>query len=363
MTVKTSHTENDREKYFLPLTTLVLLWILWVSTKLVPWWSAIICATLLSSLLSSIINKAAIYLQRLTRLPKRLCAILIFLALIVLSGVSFFALGGKLIKEAEELLVSLSLYRVDADALVMRLTLATAERLSALLPFDVEAEYLSDLLVSASDGIITYAAGAVGKIAASALGASPKIFFAALTFLTACFYMTADYDLVKNALLSLVPEKINNSFPSLRANALDVVKKCATAYLIFFFMTAAIVWIGLLILKLPYALIMALAVAAVDLLPIFGAGAVLLPWSIFSFGIGEAETALGLLVIYGIVTVVRKIAEPKILGDGLGVHPLLSLAFMTVGGLLFGFIGVIASPLLAYVFSEFIKKRAISKKM
>ena len=91
--------------------------------------------------------------------------------------------------------------------------------------------------------------------------------------------------------------------------------------------------------------------------------AVLLPWSLFSFAIGESGFALGLLIIYVIVTAVRKIAEPKVLGDGLGVHPLLSLAFMTVCGMLFGFIGLLLSPLCAYLFSEFIKKRAKSKKM
>ena len=108
---------------------------------------------------------------------------------------------------------------------------------------------------------------------------------------------------------------------------------------------------------------MALAVATVDLLPVLGAGAVLLPWSALSFALGEPRFALGLIVIFGVVTAVRKIVEPKLLGAELGVHPLISLAFLVLGGALFGFLGVLLSPFAAYIFSEFIKKRAKSKKM
>ena len=363
MTFKQTTNNKSDNSPLLPIVMLVLLWAFWISTRLIPWWSAALCATLCATLLSAVINQAAKALHRLCGLPKKACAILLFFTHTALLAFGFLTLGGKLIKEAEELILSLSVYRADADALVMRLTLTAADRLSAILPFDVEAEYLSKVLVSASDGIITYAASAAGKFAASALGASPKIFFAAVTLLTACFYMTADYEAIKTSLLSLLPERAKGSLPSLWKNALTVAKKCALAYLIFFFMTALIVWIGLLALKSPYALIMALIVAAVDLLPVFGAGAVLLPWSLFSFAIGESSFALGLLIIYGTVTVARKLAEPKVFGDGLGVHPLLSLAFMAAGGLLFGFLGLLLSPLCAYLFNEFIKKRAKSKKM
>jgi len=175
--------------------------------------------------------------------------------------------------------------------------------------------------------------------------------------------MATDYDTVKKTLLAIVPDRLKSSLPSLKTDAIKVAKKSAIAYLTFFVMTTAIVWIGLLFVGSPYALIMALTVAAVDLLPIFGAGAVLIPWSLLSFAFGRPRFALGLIIIYGTVTIARKAAEPKILGAGLGIHPLISLAFMTAGGIFFGFFGVLISPLAAYLFCEFIKKGKDSKKM
>ena len=342
---------------------IILIWIFWASTRLVPWLPAALTALLLSVLLAAVTDKAASSVSRLIKLPKKLCAALIFFASATLLTISLFSLGELLVKEARELLVELSLYRTDADALVIKLTSEVSGILSAYLPFEVEAEHLSEALTAASDSLITYATSAVGKLAVGALSASPKIFFAAVTLLTACFYMATDYDTVRSALWALVPDKLKSSIPSFKADAVKVAKKCAVAYGLFYLMTAALVWIGLLIIGSPYALIMALAVATVDLLPVLGAGAVLLPWSALSFALGEPRFALGLIVIFGVVTAVRKIVEPKLLGAELGVHPLISLAFLVLGGALFGFLGVLLSPFAAYIFSEFIKKRAKSKKM
>lgn len=359
---KNSSKEVSKDPHTLAVW-IILIWIFWVSTRLIPWLTAALSALLVAVLLAAAIDRIANAAARMIKLPKKLCSALIFFASAALLTICLFYLGELIIKEASELPVELSLFRADADALVIKLTSNVSGVLSAYLPFEVETEYLMKALSTASDSLIAYAANTVGKLAASAIGASPKIFFAAVTLLTACFYMTVDYDRISAALRSFLPNRFKNGISALRADIFKVVKSCVLAYLIFFIMTAVLVWIGLLILGSSYALIMALAVAFVDLLPVFGAGAVLLPWSAFAFAFGDPRFALGLLIIYGIVTVARKIAEPKILGDGLGIHPLLSLAFMTVGGMLFGFFGLILSPLAAYLFCDFIKKRAKSKKM
>ena len=127
MTVKTPTEANNDKNPNLPLFALILLWAFWVSTRLVPWWSAALCATLFAALLAATVNSAAKLLHRLSGLPKRSCAILLFFALTALLAFGFLTLGGKLIKEAEELILSLSVYRADADALVMRLTLTAAD--------------------------------------------------------------------------------------------------------------------------------------------------------------------------------------------------------------------------------------------
>ena len=62
--------------------------------------------------------------------------------------------------------------------------------------------------------------------------------------------------------------------------------------------------------------------------------------------LGQVKLGIGLLVLYGVTTLVRQILEPKLIGDGLGIHPLLSLFSMYAGLRLFGVWGMILAPLV-----------------
>ena len=75
----------------------------------------------------------------------------------------------------------------------------------------------------------------------------------------------------------------------------------------------------------------------------------LLPWSIFSFLSGNVRVGAGLLILFGVITLVRQIAEPKIIGNSLGLHPLVTLGAMYVSFRLFGAIGLVLGPCAAIV--------------
>ena len=88
-------------------------------------------------------------------------------------------------------------------------------------------------------------------------------------------------------------------------------------------------------------------VALVDAIPIFGTGTVLLPWAAISSLSGSHSLALGLVLLYGVITVVRNVLEPRLVGGTLGLHPLAALAAMYVGFQAFGVLGMILAPILA----------------
>ena len=111
-------------------------------------------------------------------------------------------------------------------------------------------------------------------------------------------------------------------------------------------MTFIEIYIGLLLLRIPYPLLISLAVATVDILPVFGAGAVLIPWIGISFSLGSVRVGIGLLILYGVITVVRQIAEPYIVGQRIGIHPFISLTAMFTGFMLFGALGGLLMPFL-----------------
>lgn len=105
--------------------------------------------------------------------------------------------------------------------------------------------------------------------------------------------------------------------------------------------------VGFLLLGVDLALLPAALIALVDALPIFGTGTVLLPWAALSLLSRDWTLAVGLLVLYAVVSVVRSLLEPKLVGDRAGLPPLAALFAMYLGFSAFGVWGMILAPLCA----------------
>ena len=93
-------------------------------------------------------------------------------------------------------------------------------------------------------------------------------------------------------------------------------------------------------------------IAFLDFLPFFGTGTALIPWAVYKFFVTDIKTAVGLLVIYGITQLVRQVIQPKLVGDSIGLSPLVTLVLLYVGyriGSIFGMI--LAVPVGMIVFN------------
>jgi predicted PurR-regulated permease PerM len=110
-----------------------------------------------------------------------------------------------------------------------------------------------------------------------------------------------------------------------------------------------------------YAFLVAFIISLLDLLPALGAIAVLAPWSALSFASGNVRVGAGLLILAGVVTLTRQIAEPKIVGKSLGLHPLVALFAMYAGLKLFGAAGLVLGPCAAIVVRTALKSDIAAK--
>jgi sporulation integral membrane protein YtvI len=147
----------------------------------------------------------------------------------------------------------------------------------------------------------------------------------------------------------LLPNRAKTSsktvFSDLKKALFGFIKAQATLISI----TAVIILIGLLILRVDYAITIALIAGFVDIIPYLGTGAIFVPWIIFEVISGEMNLAIGLGVIYLIVLVQRQIMEPKILSSNIGLDPLATLIALFVGYKLIGFLGLIAGPVVLVI--------------
>ncbi len=122
------------------------------------------------------------------------------------------------------------------------------------------------------------------------------------------------------------------------------------------FKLSAVTWgiltVGFWILGIPYALLWAALTALVDAFPVLGTGTVLIPWSIIAFLQGNTPRGIGLAAVYTIVSLIRSVLEPRLVGKQLGLDPLLTLASLYMGYRLFGLGGMLLAPMVTVAIKQ-----------
>ena len=137
----------------------------------------------------------------------------------------------------------------------------------------------------------------------------------------------------------------------IRKSVFDILK----GYLLLTVITFGELTVFLSVIGIKHAPLWAFFTALIDLLPVLGTGAVLIPWSAAEFFTGNGKIAGGLIAIYVIITIVRNFAEPKIIGDKTGINPLFTLLLMFFGLKLLGFAGLFILPTAFIVIIKYYK--------
>ena len=103
--------------------------------------------------------------------------------------------------------------------------------------------------------------------------------------------------------------------------------------------------LGLWLLRVDYYLIIGLAVAVLDILPVIGSGSILVPWGLWLLLGGRPTLGAGILLLYAVVTAIRTVLEPRVVGRRIGLSPLVTLISMYAGMKLGGMAGLILAPM------------------
>ncbi|GGK11495.1 sporulation integral membrane protein YtvI [Caldalkalibacillus thermarum] len=178
----------------------------------------------------------------------------------------------------------------------------------------------------------------------SFLRSIPMIATAFIISLLAFFFLSKDWPKWQAFFLRVIPERVQVSSRSVIQDLKSAFIGFIRAQLTLMSITFLIVLIGFWILRVEYALTIALFIGLVDLIPYLGPGLIFIPWIIYLFISGNYFLVIGLSVLYAIVVIQRQMIEPKILGDNVGLDPLVTLFSLFVGFKLFGMIGLIIGP-------------------
>jgi sporulation integral membrane protein YtvI len=199
--------------------------------------------------------------------------------------------------------------------------------------------------------------GALNRLAESIYGSFvgfakgvPDLLVFFIVFLVAVYLFSFSLPTMKTSFLSVFEERSRLQVEAVLQNLRKSVFGFLRAQILISVLTYMITFFGLLIIGTGYPLAIALLIVIVDILPILGTGTVLIPWAVYQFAAGDAFTGAGLILLYLVITVVRRIVEPKIIGDAVGIGALSALISLYVGYELVGLIGVFLGPIVVIVY-------------
>lgn len=217
------------------------------------------------------------------------------------------------------------------------------------------ASYASKLQQAATggldslNGLTTSVLGAIVSVVKSL----PNLLIVSTVYVIAMFLFLLDLPGLVHKFLDLFEDETQLKIRVILNNLNRAIIGFLQAQILISFLTYDLVLVGLWILGVQYALAVSLIIVIVDFLPVFGTGIVMIPWATYAFLSDNRSLGIGLLVLYALIIVFRRIIEPKILGNSLGISALATLISMYLGFMVLGFLGLIAGPALIILYQAF----------
>ena len=284
--------------------------------------------------------------KRVKIVRKHSSAVIVVLVLAGVIGLGYLILS-RLFSEAFQLARALpELY--DHAALEIQGVLQRFDRLLRLVPAAVQqsirefagnvGKALSVLAQKIAEPTVQVA-GNVAKSIPSAL------VYTVVTILSSYFFI-AEQDRIVEFWKRYLPNGLERYYHYLKSDVKRLIGGYFLAQFKIMFVVAAILVAGMFVLGIDYALPISILIALLDFLPMFGTGTVLIPWALIKLFSGNYVLAAGMALLYVLTQVVRQIIQPKIVGDSMGLPPLLTLILLYLGFKLHGISGmIIAVPL------------------
>lgn len=178
---------------------------------------------------------------------------------------------------------------------------------------------------------------AVGNVAKQL----PDIFLGVVMCILSAYFFVADKGYVSDLMKKYVPGVVLYRLDLIRRSFRNAVGGYFKAQFKIECWIYLMLVIGLFILKVRYVPLVALGIAFLDFLPVFGTGTVMIPWAIIEILSRDYRMAIGLLIIWCTGQLVRQVIQPKIVGDSIGMDPIPTLFLLFVGYKVAGVMGMI----------------------
>ncbi len=301
----------------------------------------------LALVVAGLLQKPIRFLNRKLPIKKRLCGLIcavLFFAVLVLA--SYFG-GGGILSGIERVLINLPNFYVKTVGPMVADIFNNLETLQVWGNMNM-TDILTDMETQIMDALAGLATSVSGKAVAFVSGVAvslPGLFIKLVLFIIGTVFISMDYDVLLGWCLDQMNDKARNLFFEVKAYIVGTLFVVIRSYLLIMSITFIELSIALTIIGIDNSILIALCIAIFDILPVLGTGGVMIPWTVINVVLGNFKLAAGLAITYIIVTIIRNIIEPKIVGGQLGLHPIVTLSSMFAGVQMLGALGLFGFPI------------------
>lgn len=286
-----------------------------------------------------------------TGVSKRLCSAVIILIFYVIIGIALWFLGAKLIASLMDFINNLEGY-IDEYIIpiVDNINDSISTSAAAISPSSsIEVnQTLSSIVDSIESGLGEMTGAALSWLAGIGSGIPNFLLSFAFTIMASIFIIM-DYHQVTGFIVKQFPERYKPMVFEIRKYFSVTMLQYIKAYVILMGITFVELAIGFVIIDVKNPILVAAVIALCDALPVLGTGGVVIPWILIELIKGNYSFAIGLTILYIIVTIIRNFIEPKVLSKQLGLNPLVMLITIYIGLKTMGIVGMIGFPMLLHI--------------
>ena len=307
-------------------------------------------------ILALLANPLVRFLERRVKLVRRHGSMLIIIAALAIVIGLFYGAGllvyremGSFLADAPEIYQSVIAEIENA--------LQNGRKLAEYFPQNLQPPLLafSDNLDGLFGKLVSRAAEPTVQIAGHVAKSIPNLLVNMVIIILSSYLFLADRESIMRWLKEHLPAFVFRYIEYMKRDAKGLIGGYFLAQFRIMCVVALILAAGFLVLGVRYGVLLAFLTAILDFLPIFGTGTVLFPWAIVKLFAGEYAYATGLILLYILTQVVRQIIQPKIVGESMGLPPLMTLFLLYLGFKLRGLTGMILAVPVGLVFINFYK--------
>lgn len=288
------------------------------------------------------------WINKKININNKIISIIVLLLFYGIIGSGLFVLFLKIFTILKNLFESLpAIFQNDIQPLINQFTEWSKEIFYQINPeiIDFIQQFDKNIMDQLASIVKNFSTSSINLLTAM-VTKLPRFLIAFFLTIISSFFIAIDFDKIINFLNYQITDKNRYLFSSIKRNGIDVVVNFVKAYGILLSVTFVESAIGLSLMKIDNAIGISIIIAMVDILPVLGTGTILVPWALIQFFNGNISDAIGLAVLYIIITIIRQILEPRVVGDSIGLYPLVTLISMFLGVKIFGPLGLLGLPIV-----------------